>query len=271
MDVSAIQVPVTAFQLMGNSAGAILVCVVLLWMLSVRIRDASIVDLFWGPGFAMVAWVSFLSQPDPASRSMLLPILATLWGGRLGIYLARRNLGKGEDYRYQTMRRQQGPLFWLKSLLTVFGIQGLLMWVISMPLQLAQRSAGEDSSLASVLVALGIVLFAIGLTFEAVGDAQLAAFKADPSNRGKVIDKGLWYYTRHPNYFGDALLWWGLFTIAIGQGAPLWTFISPLVMTGLLLKVSGVALLEQTITERRPAYRAYQERTSAFIPWFPRG
>jgi steroid 5-alpha reductase family enzyme len=166
------------------------------------------------------------------------------------------------------MRKRKGDRFAFASLYSVFGLQGILMWVISLPVQIAELS--REPQRLTWLDFLGASLWLIGLCFEAIGDWQLARFKADPGNKGKVMDRGLWAYTRHPNYFGDALLWWGLFLIALATGG-WWTVISPVLMTTLLMKVSGVALLEKTLVKTRPEYRDYVRRTSAFFPLPPRG
>lgn len=238
-----------------------------LWALSVRLRDASIVDPFWGTGFAIVAMVALgLNQPA-TNRGLILGMLTVVWGLRLSAYLLWRNWGHGEDRRYQAMRANQGDRFWWASLFTVFWLQAALLWFVSLPIQVA-AVAGDQRPLGW-LDAVGVALFLLGLGFESVGDWQLARFKRDPANRGRVMDRGLWRYTRHPNYFGDACVWWGLYLIAAAGGA-WWTILSPLAMTILLLKVSGVSLLEKTITERRPEYAAYQARTNAFFPGPPR-
>ncbi len=202
-----------------------------LWLLGTARRDVSIVDVFWGLGFAMVAhWVRATSPGFPP-RAWLVTMLVTAWGVRLAVYLGWRNWGGGEDSRYQALRRQWGPRFWLVSLGVVFGLQGALMWLISLPVQTA-IAAVEPTALGP-LDGLGTVLVLVGIAFEAIGDWQLARFKADPSTRGRVMDRGLWRYTRHPNYFGDAVVWWGLFCFAVATGH-LWTIAGPVVMTWLL-------------------------------------
>lgn len=236
-----------------------------LWGVSVARRDVSIVDIFWGAGFALIAWVAYLQAAAPTARGLLVAILATIWGGRLALYLGWRNHGQPEDHRYQAMRAKTGPSFVWKSLYIVFGLQGLLMLVISLPLQAAMAA---DAPPLGPIEAAGALLWAVGLGFETVGDAQLARFKADPANRGKVMDRGLWRYTRHPNYFGDFCIWWGFYLLA-ARVAP-WTALSPALMSVLLLRVSGVTLLERTITARRPEYAEYIRRTPAFFPWRPR-
>ena len=240
-----------------------------LWLLSLALRDASIVDLWWGPGIAGLACVAFLaSGAEPHPRRWLLLGMVTLWGLRLGGYLLWRNAGRGEDPRYQAMRRHFGARFAWVSLGTVFGLQGLLQWVVALPLQLAQLDPGPER--LGALDAAGLALFAVGLGFEGVGDWQLARFKADPANAGRVMEHGLWRYTRHPNYFGDCAAHWGMFAVALATPFGALGVLGPLVMTVLLLRVSGVALLERSIAKRRPAYAAYQRRTSAFLPWPPR-
>jgi steroid 5-alpha reductase family enzyme len=257
----------TLATVLGNSGIAIGAAMLALWLLSLRLRDASIVDPFWGAGFVLVAWLSFWgSAGDPARRALALA-LVTIWGLRLSVHLLARNLGHGEDPRYRAMRAAHGDRFWLVSLGTVFALQGLLMWVVSLPVQVAVASP-TPRGLGWLDIA-GAALWAVGFLFEAVGDWQLRRFRADPGNRGRALDTGLWRYTRHPNYFGDALQWWGLGCLGLAAGAA-WTLVSPVVMTFLLVKVSGVALLEKDIAERRPEYRRYVERTSAFFPWFPR-
>jgi len=241
----------------------------LLWLLSLRLRDASIVDIWWGPGFAAIAAFTFWLAPggDPA-RSALVLVLAAAWGLRLGAYLFWRNAGKDEDYRYQAMRRHFGERFPRVSLVRVFGFQGLLMWFISLPLQVAQ-TGGPTGGLGA-LDWLGAAVVAAGLLCESIGDFQLARFKADPANAGRVMDRGLWRYTRHPNYFGDSVVWWGLWLVACGAPGGIYTVLSPALMTYLLLRVSGVALLERGLVKRKPAYADYIARTSAFVPLPPR-
>lgn len=249
-------------------AGAIVALMFTTWVVSVAIKDASIVDIIWGFGFVLVAWIAFLAGDGYDGRKWLITLLASAWGLRLSTYLYIRNHGRGEDYRYQAMRRNWGPRFPIISLFTVFGLQGVLMFVISMPLQVAQLS-GMPESLTWIDYA-GAAVFAIGLGFEAVGDFQLARFKANAANAGKVMDRGLWRYTRHPNYFGDAVLWWGLFLIAAARPANLLVVFSPTVMTFLLTRVSGVPLLEKSLAKRREGYDDYIARTSGFIPRPPR-
>jgi steroid 5-alpha reductase family enzyme len=254
---------------LAHAALAIAAAMLALWLLSLALRDASIVDIWWGPGIALgasAAWWSAGASPQP--RALLLVALAWLWALRLAGYLLWRNAGHGEDPRYQAMRRHWGARFPLISLATVFTLQGVLQWLVSLGLQLG--SAQPGAAPLGAFDALGALLVALGLGFETIGDAQLARFKANPANAGRVLDRGLWRYTRHPNYFGDALAHWGLFAIAFGAPHGGLAALSPALMTFLLLCVSGVALLERSIGKRRPEYAEYQRKTSAFIPLPPR-
>jgi steroid 5-alpha reductase family enzyme len=236
------------------------------WVVSLALRDASIADVFWGPGFALVAVLSAAVAP-PSARGALLAALTSLWGLRLALHIGRRWWKKKEeDRRYQAMRANWGSRFPVASLFTVFLLQGALLWVVSLPLQ-AGAGLGASRPL-SLLDAAGVVVFGVGLGFEAMGDAQLARFLAEPANRGKVMQAGLWRYTRHPNYFGDSLVWWGLGLLGASSGA-WWCLAGPALMTFLLVRVSGVSLLEKDIAGRRPEYVAYVRRTSPFLPLPP--
>lgn len=256
------------WHVLGVAAFAVGFYLALGWLLSVLLRDVSIVDVMWGPGFALVAAVGTLLGAGAPARKVLVLALVGLWGLRLAIHILLRNLGQGEDYRYRAMRERQGPRFVWLSALTVFGLQGVLMLFIAQPVVAAAALPG--ASTLGPLDFAGSALFALGFLCEALGDAQLARFRADPANRGKVCDVGLWRYSRHPNYFGDATLWWGIYLLACAVPGGYWTIASPLVMTLLLLKVSGVALLERGLASSKPGYAAYSARTSAFIPWFPK-
>jgi steroid 5-alpha reductase family enzyme len=239
-----------------------------LWLVSLRLRDASIVDVWWGPGFAVLATIAAVLSGTAPPRSALLLALVWLWGLRLGVHLFRRNRGRGEDPRYAAMRRRHGDRFGRVSLGTVFGLQAVLQWFVALPLLVAILRPGARP--LGALDALGALLFAIGLGFEAIGDVQLARFRADPGSAGRVLDTGLWRWTRHPNYFGDSLAWWGIFAIAAATPLGVITIGSPLAMTVLLVRVSGVPILERSLVRTRPGYRDYIERTSAFFPRPPR-
>ena len=237
------------------------------WLISIALRNASIVDIVWGLGFVAVAWAVRTRVDGDPSRQWLLVAMTSLWGLRLAAYLWWRNHGNGEDYRYQAMRRRAGERFWLTSLVRVFAVQGVLMWVVSLPVQLGHV---PRTPTLGWLAWVGVALWAVGLTFEAVGDWQLARFKSDPRNRGKVMDRGLWRYTRHPNYFGDACVWWGIALVAAETTLGRWGLIGATVMTVLLRRVSGVTLLERSLTKRREGYADYVARTSPFVPRPPR-
>jgi len=279
------------------AAMAIAGLMVFMWLLSIPLKNVSIVDIGWGIGFVLVAWncvthadgaFVVVGGPDYFKRvgrlfeipwydryghhfRLLLPVLVTIWGLRLAGYLAWRNIGKPEDYRYVAMRQKAGRSFVWSSLLRVFVLQGVVMWVVSLPLQAAAAKPVRDPCF--VLVGLGTAVWAIGLFFESVGDWQLARFKSNPENKGRVMDRGLWMYTRHPNYFGDFCVWWGLWLVSLGvseYSATWWTVISPAIMSFFLIKVSGVALLERAMKQRSPEYEAYIARTRSFFPWSPR-
>jgi steroid 5-alpha reductase family enzyme len=258
---------VSAGQALLAAAIAIAILMIVTWMVSLALADASIVDIVWGLGFVVVAWAVKLQGDTNTGRQWLLVALVTLWGLRLAAHLFWRNHGRPEDYRYRAMRKRWGSRFWLISLVVVFALQGLLMWTVSLGVQLGQVSDTPD---VGVLGVVGAAVWAIGFGFEAIGDWQLARFKADPANDGRVMDRGLWQYTRHPNYFGDCLVWWGIGLVAAESGIGAWGLIGSAVMTILLVRVSGVALLERSLRKRKPEYQAYVERTSAFVPMPPK-
>ena len=243
------------------AGGAILAFALVFWLVSLVTDDVSVVDSLWSLMFLLSAGVYAAAVVESGPRTSWILALVGLWAIRLSGYITWRNHGEPEDYRYEQIRRNNEPAFRYKSLYIVFGLQGLLAWIISLPLLAA---ISGDAALGW-LDAIGVCLWLIGFSFEAVGDFQLARFKADAGNEGKVMDTGLWRFTRHPNYFGNFTMWWGFFLIALSAGAP-WTVISPLLMSFLLLKVSGVAMLEKDIAGRRPAYADYIRSTNAFFP-----
>jgi steroid 5-alpha reductase family enzyme len=256
------------FQIWVQALVAIMSMMTILWLVSIAIKNVSIVDLFWGFGFVLTSIFYFLKTDGYEPRKIILTVLATAWGLRLSIYLAWRNIGKGEDFRYKEFRRKYGEnRYWWVSFFQTFLLQGVLMWLISAPLLGAQFYA-QNNQLGFFDFA-GITLWVIGFSFEAGGDFQLAVFKADSYNKGKVLDTGFWRYTRHPNYFGDACVWWGygLFCIAAGSFIAV---LGSILMTALIIKVSGVALLEKSLKDTKPQYREYIEKTSSFLPWFPK-
>ena len=247
-------------------AGLALIAVLALltWIASLVRCDTSLVDRMWSLMIAGPAIVYALQASWTSPRAIATLALVVAWGARLAAYITWRNWGHGEDRRDREIRARNQPNFAFKSLYLVFALQMVLAWIVSAP-TLAALAGKRDSGALDIA---GIVVALVGFLFEAIGDAQMAAFKADPANRGQVMDRGLWRTTRHPNYFGETCFWWGLWLLAIAAGgaAAIWTVLSPALMTVLLLKVSGVALLEKDIGERRPAYRDYIARTNAFIP-----
>jgi steroid 5-alpha reductase family enzyme len=249
------------------SLGALLCLATLLWAVSLAIRDASIVDVFWGPLFVVVAAIGFVHGGGLPARKVLVLVLVTAWAARLAVHLAARSRGRGEDYRYREMREKHGSGWWIVSLPFVFLFQAVIAWVVALPVQAAMHRGG-DAPLSFVDLA-GALVFLVGFVTEAVADVALARFRSRPENRDRVLDRGLFRYSRHPNYFGDALLWWGLGLVGVGAGAP-WSLLGPALMTFLLMRVSGVTLLERSIGERRPGYDAYRRSTNAFFPGPPR-
>ena len=282
------------------AATAIAGLMVFMWVLSIPLKNVSIVDIGWGIGFVLVAWTCFFFVQGDSSQSwepgflterfvqigpfqwhwseeafsiatLLVPVLVTVWGLRLAGYLAWRNIGKPEDYRYVAMREKAGASFVRSSLLRVFVLQGVVMWVVALPLQAA--AARPASEPCFILAGLGTFVWAVGVFFEAVGDWELARFKSNPANKGRVMDQGLWRYTRHPNYFGDFCVWWGLWLVSLGvsdYSVTWWTVISPALRSFFLIKVSGVALLERAMKKRSTEYEDYIARTRSFFPWSPR-
>lgn len=243
--------------------GAVALVALAGWLASLPLRDVSLVDSLWALMFLLLASVYAELDGTPVARTTLVLVLVAIWSLRLSGYLTWRNYGAGEDKRYAEMRANTTG-FAYKSIYIVFGLQALLAWIISLPLLAATLSTTPLGWLDYA----GVALWLVGMVFEAGGDFQLARFKADPANDGKVLDHGLWRYTRHPNYFGDFCIWWGYFLIALSAGG-WWSIVGPVLMTFLLLKVSGVALLEKDIGARRPKYRDYIARTNAFFPGPP--
>ena len=237
-----------------------------LWLFSLWIKDSSIIDIYWGMGFVFIAffYAFQLGWEQLSFRNMVLLAMISIWGLRLSGYLALRNIGAGEDYRYLEMRESAGSNWWWVSYLRVFVLQGVLLWIISSVFVPALLSSAPFDWFSS----LGLLLWAIGIFFEALGDWQLRRFKQNPANKGQVLNTGLWRYTRHPNYFGDACLWWGFFCFVLASPNGFFYIFSPLLMTFLLLKISGVAMLEESLKKTKPKYAEYIRRTSAFMPWW---
>jgi len=238
------------------------------WLISLLLKNAAIADALWGLGFVLVAWLTFFLADGFFPRKLLLALLVTIWGLRLFIHIAARSRGKGEDPRYAAWRAQYGQRFWLVSFYKVFLIQALFLWVISIGVQYGQ--AAETPARLTWLDAAGLALWLAGIITESVADYQLKRFLETPENRGRVMDRGLWRYSRHPNYFGESLVWWGIFVIVVSAPWGFLTIVSPLVITYTLLRLTGVTLMEQTEFSDNPEYQAYIRRTSAFVPWFPK-
>lgn len=254
-------------QLLTLAAGAaVMVCA---WLVSIAIEDASVADIAWGLTFVAIAWTAHLVGDGASDRSLLIAILVTIWGLRLSTYIWWRH--DGEDKRYRAMREKQGAeRFAFRSLFTVFLLQSGIAWVVSAPVQVAAVDPTPASLGALAVIGAAVTLF--GTAFEATADIQLSRFLAHKDESGKsVMDEGLWRYSRHPNYFGNATLWFGIWLIALESGSAWWTIIGPIVMTVFLLKVSGVALTEKNVKKSRPGYADYIERTSSFIPMPPKG
>ena len=245
----------------------VLTLVTALWLLSIPLRNVSIVDIFWGMGFIAICLAYWLLADVHSTRGLLVLVLTSLWGLRLSMHLGLRNIGKGEDYRYAEFRKRYGEhRYWWFSFFQVFLLQGLLIWLISAPLLAAQAYGAKA---LSWLDGLALTAWVIGFIFEAGGDYQLTGFKSNSANKGQVLRTGLWKYTRHPNYFGDAAVWWGFALFGVAAGA-WWSVASAALMNLLLLKVSGVALLERSLTKTKPEYQEYINQTPAFFPWIPK-
>jgi steroid 5-alpha reductase family enzyme len=253
------------FQLYLFSGELIIAMMTALWVLSLILKNSSIVDIFWGTGFVLINFAVYLYSQQ-STQQALVTILVTLWGLRLSIHIFLRNHRKPEDFRYAQWRKEQGSRWLWISFFKVFLLQGILMWIIAAPL-LAVQTVANVSSLTIVNV-VGIAVWAIGYFFEVVSDYQLVRFKSNAQHHGKLLTSGLWHYSRHPNYFGDTMQWWGFYILATASGY-WWTIFSPVIMTLLLLRVSGVTLLEKTM-KTRPGYEEYIRTTNAFIPWIPR-
>lgn len=250
------------FELYGVALAGILAVVTLLWLVSVAVRDASIIDIFWGVLFVVVAWsLLFTNRHDVEAKMLLATLLVTIWGLRLAFHLAMRNLGHGEDSRYALWRLHGGPNWWLATYYRIYLLQGGIALIVAAPL-IAVFNRPDDFFIVN---ALGLVLWAAGFAFEFVADLQLTRFRADPANQHKVMDQGLWRLSRHPNYFGDAVQWWGLGLFAF-TGATAWALVGPLAMTLLFLYVSN-DVIEKGLKKRRPEYVRYVASTNAFFPW----
>jgi steroid 5-alpha reductase family enzyme len=253
-------------QLYYQASFLIFILVTILWIWSVYLKDVSIIDIFWGLGFVILNMFYVFNSGYLTSRKILLLVLVSVWGLRLSIYLAYRNIGKGEDFRYQEFRRKFGPKrYWWLSYFQAFLLQGALMILIS--ITLLGMSFTSQLKTLSTLDYIGIGIWLIGFVFEAGGDYQLMRFKKNTNNKGTLLITGFWKYTRHPNYFGDAVVWWSYGIFSISAGA-YWQVIGSILMTLLIIKISGVTLLEKSLKQTKTAYSDYVDKTSSFFPWF---
>jgi steroid 5-alpha reductase family enzyme len=240
----------------------------LVWMLSLVLRNASIVDSFWAPGFVILAAVGPFLAGTPTWRDLLVLAIVAIWAVRLAAHVTIRNWGKGEDWRYKKWRDEAGAKFWWTSYFKVFALQGILLVVVAAPILAVAASRGPTRVTWGDIA--GTIIWLAGLSFEAIADLQLARFKHDAANRGRVMDRGLWRTSRHPNYFGEAVVWWGIFLVALATPHGYWSAIGPIAITFLLVRVSGVRMLEKGLLERKPDYADYVRRTSSFVPRMPR-
>lgn len=239
----------------------------LFFIFGTALKNNSIVDFGWGIGFVLLSFYTMIRLSNFGLVSLITTTLVTLWGVRLFYHIFKRNVGKPEDFRYANWRREWGKWVIPRAFLQVYMLQGLFMFTIGFPIVLIHERTGVGLNLMTVL---GVVIWVIGYFFEVVGDAQLAAFKKEPKNKGRLITSGLWRYTRHPNYFGEATMWWGIWLIGLSVGVAWWSIISPVAITYLLRFVSGVPMLEKAMA-KRPGFEAYAAKTNAFIPWFTKG
>jgi steroid 5-alpha reductase family enzyme len=238
------------------------------WIISLVRKNVTIADSFWGLGFVLIAWLGFFNAHGFIGRKIILTTLVTLWGLRLFLHLHTRNAGKGEDPRYAAWREKHGANFWIVSLFKVFLVQALFQWLIALGVQYGQMSATPTR--LTVFDYGGILIWAAGFIIESAADRQLSNFIKNPENRGKIMTSGLWRYSRHPNYFGESMMWWGIFIIVLSVPWGIWTIVSPLLITYTLLKITGVTMMEETVFGDSPEYKSYVSKTSAFIPWFPK-
>ena len=258
--------------LIGNAA-VLLGVVLLLWAVSLQVDDVSFIDAFWGGGMALLALISWLRLAEPGPLATLIMAMAVIWGARLAVHLFRRWRREGEDPRYAKLLRKdrEKGRFAIAALTKVFLGQAVLLFIVSSPAQAGILAAGSEQPLSGLALA-GLAVWLVGIFFEWVGDWQLARFRADPASKGRVLDNGLWRYTRHPNYFGDVCAWWGIWiaTASAGWQIAAWTLPGPLFLTFTLTRWSGKPLLEAGLAKRKPGYADYVRRTSGFLPWPPR-
>ena len=257
--------------LLATNAAVLVGLFVILWLITLKTRDVTPVDSVWALGMVLLGWASFAQTGGDPERKLLMMALCTIWGVRLGGYLLWRWRDHGPDRRYQTMfakaKEHKGWDFGKASLRLVYLIQAPLLFVVCLPVQLGQL---DPTPSVGTVGMIGAILAIVGIVFESVGDWQLAMFRKNPANQGKVLATGLWRYTRHPNYFGDACTWWGLYLIGAESGTGLWALPGPILLTYTLVKWSGVPTVEGRMKRKKPDYEDYVRRTSGFVPWLPR-
>jgi len=247
--------------------GVVLFLYMSFWfVMSVAKKRNDVADTAWGLGYVLLAWVSFFVGEAHGTRGLLVGLLVSIWGIRLAWHIHRRNKGKAEDYRYAKWRQEWGKWFYFRSYGQVYLLQGALLFVIVLPVLFINNSL--DTSL-NYLDFVGLAVWIVGFIFESLGDAQLARFIKYSANKGKLMQGGLWKYTRHPNYFGEVTMWWGIWIIALSVADGVWGIVGPLTITFLILKVSGIPMLEKKM-EENPEFAEYKKRTSVFVPWFPK-
>jgi steroid 5-alpha reductase family enzyme len=250
-----------------STLGVVLWGYMTLWFLiSLIKRRNNVADVAWGLGFVLLAWTSFFLSGGSGARGVVAGILVSIWGLRLAWHIQARHRGKPEDFRYMDWRREWGGWFYARSYAQVYLLQGAFLFLVALPLLLINRSPGATLGLLEVM---GVCLWLFGFLFESVGDAELARFTSDPRNRGKILKSGLWRYTRHPNYFGEVLQWWGIWLISLGLPGGWLGIVGPLTITFLILKVSGIPMLEKKMAEN-PDFAEYKRSTNVFLPWFPK-
>lgn len=244
------------------SAITVFIYFTLIFVIAQIFDNYSLVDIAWGPGFVLLSWVNYIYRGN--NNQLIIPFLISIWGLRLFYHIAKRNIGKGEDPRYKEMREKWKGNIALNAFFRVFMLQGALLYTISLPVITSKFELNNPT-----LMYIGVAIFAFGLLFEAIADKQLKNFLGREDKEENVLKSGLWEYTRHPNYFGEATLWWGIFLIATSQGAPIWSIVGPITITYLVRYVSGVPILEKQFADD-PEFKEYAKKTSIFIPWFPK-
>jgi len=238
-----------------------------LWFLISLIRKRNdVADVAWGMGFVVLTWTSFLLSGGPGARGLVAGVLVSIWGLRLAWHIHARHRGRPEDFRYLAWRREWGKWFYARSYAQVYLLQGALLFVVALPVLMINRNPAGMFGFVEIM---GVCLWLFGFLFESVGDAELARFTRNPHNRGKILQTGLWRYTRHPNYFGEIVQWWGIWLLALGVPYGWVGIVGPLTITFLILKVSGIPMLEKKMAEN-PDFAEYKKRTSVLVPWIPK-